>query len=356
MTNTISVTATQAKPLQGLYDFVRGHLLIVNSVITAATTAVGLLDFFASRLSILPKIIYTSTALLIAAMMCAALFPAWTTRALQALRPGQRDLVAPPLWRRPLWQFSLALLLFVTVLGFISVAKASAGGALASSFDGVKNLQASLLGIHRDTEAIRSGVETANAKLDRIVDSVDPDNPADKCADIDCAIGDGASRKAIEKLIAKGQALPQGYSLGGDFAQLIKQRSPARFYIPAIYAERGQRDVRMPYVTDIVGEPAALKATIDKAISGAKPPPYLDRNYPISQWAIFSACAAKTQGGFTFAQMALLAGDQDLYAALRAQGAPAESVTCDWTEATPAMRGATTLTDQQIETLTLSAS
>ena len=49
-------------PFEGLYGFVRGHLLIVNNVVLACGTLVGALDFLAPRLSLLPRLLYSCTA------------------------------------------------------------------------------------------------------------------------------------------------------------------------------------------------------------------------------------------------------------------------------------------------------
>lgn len=148
-------------PFDGLYGFIKNHLIIVNNLIAASCFAVGALDFLAPKLWLLPRIVYSCTAALAAAMLFAALMPALAAR-IQARFFGPPPSNAP-LWRRGGWQFAFALLCVVSVVGFASVAKASSGGLAASQFSAVRDLQAELL-------SIRSGVADANAKLDVLID------------------------------------------------------------------------------------------------------------------------------------------------------------------------------------------
>lgn len=347
MTNAIEAADPVAKPLKGLYDFVREHVLIANSVIAASTTAVALMDFFAPRLSLLPRLVYTATALTVALMIVAALFPVGTGAALRAVGFAGRGRESP-LWRRPAWQFSVALLLAVTALGFISVAKAERGGALADSFDGVRSAQALLLGLERATASIQTGVDTANAKLDQIAESVDPDNPADKCPDIQCAIADGASRKTIEKMLAKGQQLPGGIYISGYLWQLSERASSNRFAIYDIYRERGKGDMLFPVMAP---SPAFnhFDAWIQRAAKKAAPPGHYTGAEGAEAWKIFETCVAQTVGGVTFAQFALIQHDLALYDWLRSKGAKTSEMRCDWSKRDPDMRGVTIITDTELE-------
>ena len=168
-------TTVPASPLAGLYDFVRQHLLIANNLLLAAGTLVAALDFLAPRLSLAPTIVYSATAALLLLMVAAAVAPALVGRLLSAVGfvAMREDLV--PLWRRPAWQFAVAILLGVSVLGWASVAKASQGGWIASKFPGARSLQESMLSLSADVADIRQGVDAANGKLDGIVaDSKDP--------------------------------------------------------------------------------------------------------------------------------------------------------------------------------------
>ena len=167
--------ADPANPLSGLYDFVRAHLLIANNVVLASGTLVAALDFLAPRLSLAPTIVYSATAALLALMFAAAAAPAFVGRLMSALGfvAMREDLI--PMWRRPAWQFAVAILLGVSVLGWASVAKASQGGWIASKFPAARTLQESMLSLSNEVADIRQGVDAANVKLDGIVaDSKDP--------------------------------------------------------------------------------------------------------------------------------------------------------------------------------------
>lgn len=347
MTNAIEAAPAVAKPLKGLYDFVREHVLIANSVIAASTTAVALLDFFAPRLSVLPRLVYTATALTVGLMILAALFPAGTIAALRAVGVGAAG-DAEPMWRRPAWQFSVALLVAVTALGFISVAKAERGGVLADSFDGVKSAQDSLLGLRRATASIQNGVDTANAKLDQIAASVDPENPADKCPDIQCAIADGASRKAIDKLLTKGQKLPEGLFISGYLWQLNQKASPNRFAIHDIYRERGKGDMLFPIQAPVPGVDR-FNARIDREAKKAAPPGLYTGTEGAQAWTMFETCVWQTSGGVSFAQFALLQRDLPLFEWLRSKGAKPGEMRCDWSKRDPKMKGVTAITDAELE-------
>jgi len=170
-----TLEAARPNPLGGLYDFVRGHILIVNNVVVAAGTLVAALDFLAPRLSLAPVIIYSMTACLSLLMLLAAVAPGLVGRLISAVGGAGGLGGSTPLWRRPAWQVAFAILLAVSIIGFSSVAKASQGGLIASQFPAARSLQDSLLGLRRDVADISRGVDSANVKLDILVgDSRDP--------------------------------------------------------------------------------------------------------------------------------------------------------------------------------------
>jgi hypothetical protein len=348
---TNATPATPGNPLQGLYDFARGHVLIANSLITASGTIVALLDFFGPKLSFMPRVVYSCTGLLVVAMLLSAFFPRAARTVLSRSGIASFPDNGKPLWRAPTWQFLTVLLLLVTLLGSWSVAKASSGGALASQFETARAMQAAILGTRADTREIKNGVDAANAKLDRIVDAVDPENPADKCPDIECAIGDGASRRVMEKLIAKGQELPTGYQFGGLFAQLIKKRSPARFDVADLYRERSDANFRAPYYDVFLGKPVRLEALVMREYRKALP--RLPQLQVMPQtfeyaWGRLSACAAQTNGGFTIAQLALISGDQELYQRENAKRGGPAAIICDLSKLDPNARGRLEFSEAEI--------
>ena len=161
----------QATPLEGLYGFVRNHLAVVNGIVMASTTTVGVLDFLAPRVSLFPTAIYSITAALVLLMVAAAVLPGFVGRTVARFGLAVTRSNPVPLWRSPSWQFAVTILLCVTIVGFASVAKASQGGLIASQFPAARGLQETLLSLQRSNADIKVGVETANVKLDVLVGS-----------------------------------------------------------------------------------------------------------------------------------------------------------------------------------------
>lgn len=161
--------AAKPSPVEGLYAFVRGHLTPANQVVAGSATLVAFIDFMSPRLWMAPRVVYSFTAAVLALMLVAGLAPRATARALSAIGFGAVEAGSVPLWRRPAWQFGVAILLGVSALGWASLAKATQGGLIASQFPAARTLQESLLGLRRDVADIRQGVDAANGKLDVLV-------------------------------------------------------------------------------------------------------------------------------------------------------------------------------------------
>lgn len=163
------------EPLAGLYGFVKTHLVVVNAVVVASASFVGAMDFLAPKLAIVPTLVYSATGALVLLMLVAALAPNLAVRMSAALGLSSRGGERVELWRRPAWQFTTAILLSVTAIGFASVARASEGGLIAGRFPAAREWQESLLALSRNTADISRGVAAANGKLDALMsDSRDP--------------------------------------------------------------------------------------------------------------------------------------------------------------------------------------
>lgn len=332
----------QAKPMAAFYDFVRSHLAIVNNVLAASATLVGLLDFFAPRLSVLPKIVYGCTGTALALMLAAALAPAAMARLFGAVGVSLARAESGPLWRRPAWQFAVAILLAVTSLGFISVAKAAQGGIIAGSAPDARRWQQSILALQADSGEIKSGVAAANAKLDRIADAVDPDNPADRCPDIACAVQGGASAAAVKKLLGKGARVEGGLADRGELAKEI--------------AESGHAD-RLEILDMLIGHGLDPSATIfayaaaESALSAesirvareaklasgigerfGSPMPGLADAPDLNAWNQINGCLLRTSKGTSLMELAAIRGDAELYRHLKARGValPDRPLVCKW--------------------------
>jgi hypothetical protein len=192
-----TLDGARANPIGGLYEFVRGHLIIVNNVVLASATLVGALDFLAPRLSLAPVIVYSMTACLCLLMLLAAFAPGLVGRLISAVGGAGGFGGATPLWRRPGWQVAFAILLAVSVLGWASVAKAAQGGLIASQFPAARSIQEQVLGLRREVADIGRGIDAANGKLDILI--VDSRDPRKDLVASGYAYDDGGLSKAIRQ-------------------------------------------------------------------------------------------------------------------------------------------------------------
>lgn len=194
-----------------MYEFVKTHLVVVNGIVLASTTFVGAMDFMAPRLSVVPTVVYSATGFVVLLMLATALAPASIGRLLAPLGFAGRSGATSALWRRPAWQFSVAILLAVTALGFASVARASEGGIIAGKFPEARRWQESLLALSRDTADISRGVSEANGKLDLLVaDARDPQKEL-------TAKGYTYSNGGLATAVARGDAVAVGLFVKSGF-------------------------------------------------------------------------------------------------------------------------------------------
>lgn len=339
-----AIAAAPPPPLDGLYGFVRAHLLIANNIVLASVTLVGVLDFLAPRLSVAPLIVYSATAGLLTLMVVAGFAPASVGRLMSGLGVRMEG-SGVPLRRRPAWQFAVAILLGVSVVGFASVSKASQGGLIASSFPSARAAQESMLGLRQDVADIKSGVDRANAKLDQVASVVDPDLAADRCADLECALQGGASAKAVRRLFERGARVPgDKVSRGELLREAALMTGPDRFEIIDMLAQRGiDRDE--PFLPRIDSEASLTRAgqrvarqVLDasrlgeggihkyggNALSTGSP--------AVDAWNDAIGCVWRTNGGLRLIDMAALLGDADLYAYLAAKGSRlgGKPLACGW--------------------------
>ena len=344
MTTPTPATPVPGHPFEGLYGFVRGHLLIVNNVVLACGTLVGALDFLAPRLSLLPRLLYSCTALLAITMVGAALAPAFAAR-LWAATGRAWPWQGGPLWRRPGWQFLLAIFVGVSIVGFASVAKAAQGGLIASSFPAARTLQQDFLSMRADVADIKSGVGEANAKLDRIASAVEPSNAADRCADLDCAVSNGASPEAVAKLFTKGVQVPGGpLPQGALLLEAALSPGAGRLEVIDLLARKGlDLDVLIP---PVLSDPATLTKQGKRAVADIQQTANFAAN-PLAKhaqaggnaaaidlevWNAVALCFQRTSGGVSLVELAALMGDAELSAHLHAKGikAPERPLACRW--------------------------
>lgn len=337
-----------ANPLDGLYVFARAHLLIINTVVAASTTLVAVLDFLAPRLSVLPKVVYSATAFLALLMLVSAFAPALLIRLISAVGLASSRPVSGPLWRRPAWQIALVILLAVSTVGFASVSKADQGGLIASNVPGARTLQESMLGLKRDVAEIRLGVNAANSKLDILVATIDPANAADRCADIGCAVGEGASAKTVRKLFERGAKLPTDLPNRGVLAALVvaSERADRLDVLDALIASGLNVDMLFDYsVPQPAGvTPQAAKLSQDalnianyvgnrlRKFTRVIPP---TGDVGLDAWTELASCLTTSSGGVALIELAMMRGDDALYEHLVKKGvkAPGRPLVCKWSAA-----------------------
>ena len=344
MSSQTPATPASGHPFEGLYGFVRGHLLIVNNVVLACGTLVGALDFLAPRLSLLPRLLYSCTALLALAMIGAAMAPTLAAR-LWAATGRAWPWRAGPLWRRPVWQLLVAILVGVSIVGFASVAKAAQGGLIASAFPAARTLQEDLLSMRADVTDIKSGVGEANAKLDRIASAVDPSNAADRCADLDCAVSNGASPEAVERLFSKGVQVPGGpLPQGALLLEAALSPGSGRLEVIDLLARKGL-DINV-LIPPVLSDPATLTKQGRRVVADIQQTANFAANpmakhaqaagnasaKDLEAWNAVAFCFLRTSGGVSLMELAALLGDAELAAHLHARGvkAPERPLACGW--------------------------
>lgn len=322
-------TALSESPVNGLYVFVRDHLAVVNALVLASGTVVGLLDFMAPRVSLLPRVVYSITLGLVVFMVLAALAPAIVGRVLSAMglaftRP---DLI--PLWRKPAWQAGVTLLALVTAVGYASVAKASQGGLMASASPAVRSLQEDLLAIHGEISDIGVGVKAANNKLDAIATAVDPDNAADRCPDLECALQGGASSNTIRHLFEKGAKVPGNPINDGDLLRMaaISRGAGRMESVDLIFQHGVDRNLRfLPYVLspgDLTREGVrwAREAVEVSSVHKLMPETFNPSgNEDVRAWNEMAGCFLRSSNGMTLLELSALRGDGELLSHLLAGG------------------------------------
>lgn len=327
----VSQSATTESPITGLYAFVRDHLAIVNGLVLASGTTVAVLDFLAPRVSILPRVVYSITFGLVVLMVLAAVAPAMVARALAAVGLVFTRGGSIPLWRKPAWQAAVALLAFVTAVGFASVAKASQGGLLASASPSVKSWQEELLAIRSEVSDIGVGVKAANSKLDAIAIAVDPDLAAERCPDLSCALWGGASSKTIRRLFDKGVKVPGDPVNDGSFLRKAAFTPNAdRLEIVDLFFQNGidrNFKIGLPLVlspSELTPEAVRWSREVVEVSSFHRIASHV-KNMPgehqdVHTWNDMAKCFFTASEGITVLEFAALRGDSELVSHLIAGG------------------------------------
>ena len=322
-------TAPFESLISGLYAFVRNHLVVVNGLVLSSGTVVSILDFLGPRVSILPRVVYSITFGLVVLMVLAAVAPAIVGRALAVagLVFTRGDPI--PLWRKPAWQAAVALLAFVTAVGFASVAKASQGGLLASASPSVKSWQEELLVMRSEVSDVGVGVKAANSKLDAIATAVDPDNAADRCPDLECALQGGASSNTIRRLFEKGAKVPGNPINDGELLRMaaISRGAGRMESVDLIFQHGVDRNLRfLPSALgpgDLTREGVRWAREVVEVSGVHKLMPETFNpggNEDVLAWNEMVGCFLRSSKGITLLELSALRGDNELVSHLLAGG------------------------------------
>ena len=342
--STPPIVVDAVEPFKRLYDFTKKHLLVINAVILFSGSVVAALDFLLPILKPLLVWVYVATGVLAALMFLVAAFPVlWARINLELGRAPVAASGVVPIHKRAAWQGATVLLIGITAAGITSLAKAGKGGVIADTFPAAKDMQVSLLSLNAKSDRIQTGVDSANDKLDSIAKALDPENAADRCPDLQCALTEGAGRATLEKLWSKGGRLPPAPVLQADLMNRV------------MHGKRANRLQTIDFLLDH-GFPADIKISprvIDQSELPAKGIPVMSQAWQVAglarstttrftravqgsqellEWDDVASCIVRTSGGMTAIQLAALAGDDVLFAHLRQRGVkvPAEPVVCRW--------------------------
>ena len=108
-------------------------------------------------------------------------------------------------------------------------------------------IQQRLVALQSDVSEVKSGVASANEALKRIETAVDPVNSADRCADLECALTEGASAATVQKLFDKGARLTaHPLILGQLLTDAALTSRPDRFKVLDILVRHGV-DLGVPF-------------------------------------------------------------------------------------------------------------
>ena len=311
--------AAQAEPtlLAATQQFIKDHLIPVNTLIAFSVFTVAALDFFRPMAPpSLPVIIYSGTALLALGLFIAGLIPERAPSSKDAPTTERRK----PLRQKPGWILGVSLLALITGLGWASYAKASDKGLIADSWGSAAAIQTALV-------KLQSSADRADEKLTVIIEKQNSATLAgDGCPTIDCAVGMGASEATLKRFIEQGACLPtEPAAFGSAIHRLSKSRHPARLGTVAAYLDsRALPDINARAAQIAIHEPSELQAVAAQLPLELRPRVaeiFTGRN----------ACGMPT---LRLIEIAALNGDKPLYEWLVAHGAD-PSLPNQWCKAGP---------------------
>jgi uncharacterized coiled-coil protein SlyX len=237
----------------------------------------------------------------------------------------------------------------------------------------VVSIKSDTTAIKSDTTAIKGGVASMDKKLDMIVGKVDPNNPADRCADLDCAVEGGASPAAVSNLIAKGVKVPSVPMYQGVLLNALAiSNKPGRMEVLDILLANGLKGGMFfhPYVVDDQSlTPTAIKFADDVQRASHWSEHSLKRTYQKlgianatnapNSWNEVAGCLLRDSGGVSILELAAMRGDKELFYHLKGKGItlPARPlIACRWMNSRVGSGAASISIAQGVTTITLVAS
>lgn len=172
--------------------------------------------------------------------------------------------------------------------------------------------------VQADLGTVKTGVAQANDKLDKLAAVVDPSNPSERCASLECAILGTASVETVRRLVDNGARLPGVPQMAGMFVMGALTRPPAdREALLALLLRAGlDPQVRMMIQTSdsrFVTEPAArLAEDAMKRIgeAGTTSGPASAAN-STGNWNKLGSCLYMGNEGVSLSELASILGDDE---------------------------------------------
>lgn len=190
-----------------------------------------------------------------------------------------------------------------------------------------------LVALQSDVSEVKSGVASANETLKRIETAVDPAKSADRCADLECALTEGASASTIQKLFDKGARLPtHPLILGQLLIDGALTSRPDRYEVLDILVRQGvDLGVRFkPMLFDarlLSSDSRQLADGVWRVARLAESPIFARSSIAsgdksLDLWNQMVSCLTLNGTRLNLREMAALTGDVSLYRYLSQRGVP----------------------------------
>lgn len=204
---------------------------------------------------------------------------------------------------------------------------------LRSATRQLDEIQQRLVALQSDVSEVKSGVASANEALKRIETAVDPVNSADRCADLECALTEGASAATVQKLFDKGARLTaHPLILGQLLTDAALTSRPDRFKVLDILVRHGV-DLGAPFkpmifdVRLLRSDGLQLAEAVWRTARLAEAPLFARSSMAsgdegLDRWNQMASCLTLNGLRLNLRELAALVGDAPLYQFLSRRGVP----------------------------------